>query len=365
MTLTCFSQSYAEAREKFLSLCAARGLAVEFHVHPLPGRDGEQLAVDVARHGPADAANLLVISSGCHGVEGFCGSGVQLDLLGDDDWMARSSGADLAVLYIHAMNPYGFSWLRRVTQENVDLNRNFVDFEQPLPDNPDYRAVASQLLPRRCPPTLGSSLGLVGYALRHGRAALQAAISRGQHSDPRGLFFAGDAPTWSNRTLRTILQRHGRQCRRLGWIDLHTGLGPRGVGERIYKGRQREQDMQRSRQWWGPELTNSFDGSSTSAHLNGTLDMAVMAECAQAEYTGLTLEYGTLPGWKVLGALRAEQWLQNHPETDVATAARIKRQMRDAFYVDADDWKRQVLEQGREVAQQTLDGLRGKPRFSA
>ncbi|WP_285960412.1 M14 family metallopeptidase [Pseudomonas tohonis] len=365
MTLTCFSQSYAEAREKFLSLCAARGLAVEFHVHPLPGRDGEQLAVDVARHGPADAANLLVISSGCHGVEGFCGSGVQLDLLGDDDWMARSSGADLAVLYIHAMNPYGFSWLRRVTQENVDLNRNFVDFEQPLPDNPDYRAVASQLLPRRCPPTLGSSLGLVGYALRHGRAALQAAISRGQHSDPRGLFFAGDAPTWSNRTLRTILQRHGRQCRRLGWIDLHTGLGPRGVGERIYKGRQREQDMQRSRQWWGPELTNSFDGSSTSAHLNGTLDMAVMAECAQAEYTGLTLEYGTLSGWKVLGALRAEQWLQNHPETDVATAARIKRQMRDAFYVDADDWKRQVLEQGREVAQQTLDGLRGKPRFSA
>lgn len=52
MTLTCFSQSYAEAREKFLSLCAARGLALESHVHPLPGRDGEQLAVDVARHAP-------------------------------------------------------------------------------------------------------------------------------------------------------------------------------------------------------------------------------------------------------------------------------------------------------------------------
>lgn len=60
----------------------------------------------------------------------------------------------------------------------------------------------------------------------------------------------------------------------------------------------------------------------------------------------------------MLSALRAEQWLQNHPEADGATVARIKRQMRDAFYVDADDWKRQVLEQGREVALQTLDGLR-------
>ena len=72
-----FSQSYAEARQQFLEAAAAAGLAVQSHVHPLTGRDGEALALDVVRDGPVDASRVLILSSGCHGVEGFCGSAVQ------------------------------------------------------------------------------------------------------------------------------------------------------------------------------------------------------------------------------------------------------------------------------------------------
>ncbi|MBB2493861.1 M14 family metallopeptidase [Aquipseudomonas ullengensis] len=357
MNLSSFSQCYAEARQKFLDACAANGLSVESHIHPLRGRDGEVLALDVARLGPADAANLLVISSGCHGVEGFCGSAVQLDRLHDAAWIEDCRRDDLAVLFIHALNPHGFSWLRRVTEDNVDLNRNFVDFSQPLPANPDYRAVSRLLLPRRCPPTLGTYLGLVGYSLRHGRMALQGAISRGQHDDPNGMFFAGTAPTWSNSTLRQVLRQHARQCQRIGWIDLHTGLGPRGFGERIYKGPQNAESIARARQWWGSAVTNSAEGNSASADLNGTQDLAVLEECPQAQYNGLTLEYGTLPGLQVLNALRADHWLHRNPQAPAAQQARIKRQLRDAFYVDDDAWKRRVLEQAREVLQLTLQGL--------
>jgi hypothetical protein len=290
-------------------------------------------------------------------VEGFCGSGIQIDLLRDKAWVERCRRDNLAVLFIHALNPHGFSWLRRVTEDNVDLNRNFLDFTQPLPDNADYRAVAHLLLPRSQPPTLPTTLGLVGHALRHGRMALQGTISRGQHSDPQGMFFAGTAPTWSNQTLRHVLRQHGQQCLRIGWIDVHSGLGPRGFGERIYKGHHTPEAMQRAKTWWGQAVTSSQDGSSTSAALNGTQDLAVMAECAQAEYNGLTLEYGTLPGLKVLNALRAEHWLQRNPQAPAAQQQRIKRQLRDAFYVDADDWKRLILEQARTVLGQTLVGL--------
>ncbi|UUY09795.1 M14 family metallopeptidase [Pseudomonas sp. J452] len=357
MDLSCFSQSYAEARQKFLDASAAAGLLVESHIHPLQGRDGEELALDVARLGAPDATNLLILSSACHGVEGFCGSGLQIDRLRDSAWIERCKRDDLAVLFLHALNPYGFSWLRRVTEDNVDLNRNFIDFSQPLPDNPDYRAIAHLLLPRQQPPTLRSTLGLLGYALRHGRMALQGAISRGQHSDATGLFFAGSAPTWSNQTLRQVLRQHGRQCQRIGWVDVHTGLGPRGVGERIYKGQQVAADIARARRWWGAGVTNSAEGNSVSARLNGTIELVVMQTCPQAEYNGLTLEYGTLPGLKVLNALRAEHWLQRNPQVPAAQSGRIKRQLRDAFYVDADDWKQQVLAQGREVLEQTLAGL--------
>lgn len=357
MDLDSFSGSYAEAREKFLQACELRGLAVQSHVHPLRGRQGEELAIDVARLGAADARHLLIVSSGCHGIEGYCGSGLQVDLLRDASWQARCERAGLAVLYLHALNPHGFSWERRVTHENVDLNRNFRDFAAPLPANPDYLALAPLLLPRRCPPTLGSQLGLMLQLARKGRRHVQAAISRGQHEDARGLFFAGHAPSWSHLRLLDILAAHGRQCRRMAWIDVHTGLGPPGVGERIYKGAPGPEAIARARSWWGPQVTSTAEGNSSSALLGGTLDIGVMRACPQAEYNGLTLEYGTLPGRQVLDALRADHWLHRNPGADEATAARVRRRLRAAFYVETAAWKQAVLTQGREVVGQALAGL--------
>jgi len=198
------------------------------------------------------------------------------------------------------------------------------------------------------------------FVARKGRKALQSAISSGQHSHPDGLFFSGTEPTWSNRQIRAILRQHGQQCQRIGWIDVHTGLGPLGFGERIYKGRDNTQDQARARAWWGPRVTSTFDGSSTSTQLNGTLDMAVMEECPQAQYNGLTLEYGTQPGAQVLNALRAEQWLQRTPQAGQELHAQIKQQICEAFYIQTPEWKRSVLEQAREVCWQTVEGMLGK-----
>ena len=73
--LAAFSQSYAEARAKFIAAANTRGLTVESHVHPSArGIDGEALSVDAAILGPADGASLLCVISGTHGVEGFCGN---------------------------------------------------------------------------------------------------------------------------------------------------------------------------------------------------------------------------------------------------------------------------------------------------
>ena len=33
---------------------------------------------------------------------------------------------DVALVLIHAVNPYGFSWIRRTNEHNVDQNRNFL-----------------------------------------------------------------------------------------------------------------------------------------------------------------------------------------------------------------------------------------------
>jgi hypothetical protein len=352
-----FAQSYAEARAKFLAAAKTAGLTVQSHAHPLSGRDGEALAMDVARFGAADARAVLVVTSACHGVEGFCGSGVQNALLADAAFHAQAQQAGVALLYVHALNPYGFSWWRRTTHENVDLNRNWLDFSQPLPPNTGYDTIAKWLVPDTWPPAPEAEAALAAYAAEHGARALQTAVSAGQPDHPHGLFFSGRAPTWSQQTLRAVLREHGRRCARLGWIDLHTGLGPSGHGERIFACRDDAAALARARAWWGEQITSIYDGSSASARLSGMMFEGAYAECPQAEYTGIAVEYGTVPFNDVTNALRADQWLQNHPDASAEQRHAIKAQIRDAFYTDTDAWKQQIVDQGVQAARQGVAGL--------
>ncbi len=356
-----FSSSYAQARVKFLEAAATAGLQIESHTHPLKGKDGEVLAMDVARQGALDADKLLIVSSACHGVEGYCGSGVQVFALHDDEWLAKARVQGVAVLYIHALNPYGFSHIRRTTHENVDLNRNFHDFSKPLPVNEAYRELSDLLLPQHWPPDAQNITAIQEFIKTHGMPAFQAAFSRGQHEFPTGMFYGGTAPTWSNLTVRQVLRDHGTQAKKIAWIDLHTGLGPSGLGERIFACADDAAALTRARQWWdgggATPVTSIYDGSSTSAFLTGLMWMALNQECPRAEYTGIAMEYGTLPVMEMSYALRAEHWLDNHPEAPAAQAAQIKKLFLDAFYTDTDSWKGQIIAQARQSMFQAVDGL--------
>jgi len=356
-----FSGSYAQARKRFLEAAATADLPVTSYAHPLPGRDGEALALDVALAGDAKSEAMLIVSSACHGVEGFCGSGVQVASLHDAQWLARVRASGAAVLYIHALNPHGFSHLRRVTQENVDLNRNFGDYDQPLHVNEAYAELHDVLLPAQWPPDEANRQAITAYVQQHGMDRFQAAVTQGQHAFPDGLFFGGTAPTWSNRTLRQVLRRHAGNARRLAWIDLHTGLGPTGLGERIFACKDDPVALARARQWWGGDgatpITSFYDGSSTSARLTGLMWNAAYEECPLAEYTAIAMEYGTVPVQDVIDALRADHWLHKHPQADKDLAGRIKQQILDAFYVDTDAWRGQIIAQARQSMFQGVAGL--------
>jgi hypothetical protein len=356
---SAFSRSYAEARQKFLEAAQAAGLKVHSHYHPRPGRDGESLAMDVVREGPADARDLLIISSACHGVEGYCGSGVQVNALRDVAWRQAAREAGVAVLYIHALNPHGFSHVRRVTHENVDINRNFHDYSQPLPVNTAYREVQPLLLPEVWPPDAANAAAVARFIAERGMPAFQAAVSGGQHEFADGLFFGGRGPTWSNLTLRNVLREHGRACQRMAWIDLHTGLGPSGVGERIFACADDKAALARAKAWWGDGITSIYDGSSTSAYLTGLMWMAAYDECPQAQYTGIAMEYGTQPMEKVMHALRGDHWLHLHPEAPAALRQQIKHDLMDAFYVDTDEWRQQIVDQAMDAMHQAVSGLSG------
>ena len=161
--------------------------------------------------------------------------------------------------------------------------------------------------------------------------------------------------------MRQVLKTHVSRAAKVAWIDIHTGLGPSGVGERICACRDDPQALARARAWWSGDgatpVTSIYDGSSSSAFLTGLMWSSIYEECPNAEYTGIAMEYGTLPPFEMMQALRAEHWLNIHRDAPPALAVQIKQQMRDAFYVDTDEWKNQIIRQARQSLFQAADGL--------
>ena len=327
-------------------------------MHPTAkGAQGEELAIDVAVLGPPDPREMLLLLSATHGVEGFGGSGCQVGFLRNDAFFARMIDSKVRIVLLHALNPYGFSHLRRTNEDNIDLNRNFRDFSTLPPAYQAYAEVHPFIVPSAWPPNPENEARIGAYVATRGQLALQTAVSGGQCEFPDGLFYGGVRPAWSNGVLRQVLREYGRNVRTLAWIDFHTGLGPRGHGEKIFAGRENAADFARTKAWWGDDVTSFHDGSSTSAPLTGVNYNAAYDECPQADYAGIALEYGTVSFAAVLQALRADQWLANHPDAPAAVAAPIKQAIRDAFYQDADDWKATVYAQALAQAQNALTGL--------
>jgi hypothetical protein len=351
-----FSQSYAEARAKFRTTAGAAGATLTSYVNANLGPGGETLATDVARFGPDDAVGVMIVNSGTHGAEGFCGSGCQIALMADG-WSRRLPRGTALVLS-HAINPYGFAWLRRVTEENVDLNRNFGG--APFPANSGYAEIHDWLLPADWdgPARKAADAKIAAFVAERGERAFRTARGSGQYTHPDGMFFGGTAPTWANRTFHAVIESQLARAKRFCFIDIHTGLGPRGYGEPSYVGRETEEGFAEAQAWLGPDVTWLQRGQGQSQPLNGHIGLPFMPYHARG-VTGpvLGLEFGTLPAADVTDALRAEHWLHRAGVTAGAQAERIKRALRDAFYIDQDDWKAQVVARTDELVGKALARL--------
>jgi hypothetical protein len=357
MDLTVFSRDASQARDRFLASAAAAGASVRQWPNPLPGPTGEPLFCDTGWLGPADASRVLVVISGTHGVEGFCGAGPQVAVL--EGALSAHLTHDSAILLIHGINPHGWAWLRRVTEENVDLNRNWVDFSQPLPRNPGYVELHRHYLPESLDEQSlrTADAAIASYAIRHGTHAEQVARSSGQYTHPDGLFYGGEGPTWSRRTTEAILSAYLRHARTVAIVDMHTGLGPYGYGEPICNHEPGSERVARARRWWGDSVTEPLLGTSSSQEKWGLTEFGYERCLGHADIAFVALEFGTYPPGRGAAVLRADHWLHAHGDPMGPQSAPIKAALRDHFYPPHDDWKEMVLFRSLQVYRQALEGM--------
>ncbi len=347
--------SYQDARSAFTNrISDAEQLS---YIHPEPGPDGE-IAMDVAFWEGKNSDNILVVSSGTHGVEGYCGSFIQCALL--DEQLPAQIAEHCSLLMIHGVNPYGFAWQRRVNENNVDLNRNFIDHTAPHRINHGYRALAHIVEPELWTDSTSTQvrsalLNLIGQHPEDPRW-LQAALSGGQYEYPNGQFYGGVQPQWSNAHIRQIVESQLLD-RNIIWIDVHTALGEYGTGQCIVELDPDSVMLRRAESLWGDRVGNMGSADSVSVAVAGSM-ITSQEKYLDAKMLGTGLEFGTVDSLEVVLALIQDQWLHRYGQLDSTLGMQTKERMMNAFYPDDALWRASVLDIARDVVSAVIaDGF--------
>lgn len=355
-----FPSSYLDARSKFRTVCERAGIEYQSVVNPVTDIEGQPLTTEVARIGALEAKKLLVLVSGVHGLEGFCGSGCQVGWIAQRGWDQLLD--DTAALIIHFANPYGGAFLSRNTEEGVDLNRNFIDWDIPLPRNEHYAKLHADLC---CVDTVGekakqAEISIENFQREHGMPAYFQAISGAQYEFEHGLFFGGQQSTWARKSLENILLENIQQAKHLALIDFHTGIGPYGYGTPITLAQSASDDLERAINWYGPSLL------AVNAHLkekelvgdvSGSFIESVTQLLPHVQATGIALEFGTYSFEKSFPVFREDHRLGLAGEKHSLEAKKVKEELREIFYPGSNDWREMVWLRANQVIGQALAGL--------
>src|SRR6266481_105950 len=259
-----FSPDYSTARSRFRQMVEAAGGRLD--VLPLEARGpaGENLGIDIAWFGTENPRRILLHSSGLHGVEGFAGSAIQLQFLDS----LPPVPAETAFVIVHVLNPYGMAWLRRVNENNVDLNRNCLGNTAYAGAPSAYVELESFLNPQSPPTSDLFTLKAGWLILRHGMPALKQAVVGGQYEYPKGLFFGGKRLEQGPEKYKTFLTLHLASAERIIAIDVHTGLGKYGEDTLLAE----EKDYNTLHAMFGERVTPLDAEESPAYRIRGALN---------------------------------------------------------------------------------------------
>ena len=328
---------------------------VERMAVPVTLSNGGELAIDLCYIPPSDTTEtLLILSSGVHGVEGFVGSALQRMMM--DKLIRTRSLHKTGILLIHAMNPYGFYVQRRVTEQNIDLNRNcdltrqayfsenngYAELYKFL--NPDSKANPGKLSDRFFYVTAITKI------IKSSMPVLRQAVLQGQYQFPEGLYFGGKEAEPQIVTMEPIYREIPAMYNRIVHIDLHTGYGERGKLH-LFPNPAKNEEVKRATEdlfsgypidWGDGDDFYTITGDFTSVAAHYYPDKLVIP---------MTFEFGTLDSQTTMGSLVSihNMILENqgfhHGYTSEKAQRKVEDSFREMYYPSSLAWRSIVMDQ--------------------
>lgn len=384
MTLTeadlhYFPKNYESARENFINLMDLLPgnpdrvpQEIETGRWKVPSPTDDSLWVDHA-YLPArkEPERLFVIISGVHGLEGYAGSAIQSMFI--REFLPKIDRNQTGIFLVHALNPFGYKYHRRGTENHVNLNRNCSS----KPDlfqfqNPQSLHLSQTFIPHA--PVDSTICHLVksqsekNQKMYFGDVSSDEfikAVGIGQFVRPDALEYGGKQPEPQIQALIDALKAYIPQYKDIVLLDLHTGLGFRGRLHLLTGDVEGSVDASLFEELFDPELDSSvydFTSSDTDGFyktLGATNNLFPEIANSQQRVCALTMEFGTI-GHDKAGQLESlNQWLLEHQGlfygyADAQLEAKIKQNYLEKFFPSDPEWKKTVLATAREFFQRTF-----------
>lgn len=323
-----FKETFEESRDSFLELAKKSG--GELRSHEVGDLSFESLYLPPANKN----AKLLILTSGIHGIEGFTGSALQRFFLEQNFFNMKDENT--GILMIHGINPYGFKHERRVTDNNVDLNRNFdVTEELFQTKNDGYAKLYPFLNPDRPYSRLSFYPSALSHIMKSGMENLRKAILKGQYEFPQGIFFGGNKFEPQVSLIKNQIERIGSYEKVL-LIDLHTGYGKRGKLH-LFGDRSPFIDIHHMNEVF-KNLPVEYGHEKDFYVITGgfTVFLAKLFH-NKSKFAGVVFEFGTIDSHKPLGSLDSL--------FRMVTEKQNKALFKEMFYPASPEWRGAVLDQ--------------------
>ncbi|PKL16002.1 MAG: hypothetical protein CVV49_18465 [Spirochaetae bacterium HGW-Spirochaetae-5] len=345
--LKYFSESFDESRSLFRKDSAE--LVKQYKKasrssFPVPSKSDNDLTVDIL-YLPSQKKpeKLIIISSGVHGVEGYTGSAVQRMIM--EEFITAETLASTGFLFIHSMNPYGFRYNRRVTENNIDMNRNSsADSGLYKTVNEGYPAVSDLINPEG--PVNTGSAGNIFFEIRSvlkiiraSMPVLRQAILQGQYQFPKGVYYGGSEPEPQIKSIAPYIKKYSAGYPIVMIIDLHTGYGERG---KLHLFPNPVKDL---------KIRTMMEGDFTS-YVENLLNGVT--------FIPMAFEYGTLDSQTTVGSIKSlhitllENQGFNYGYKSDKDKSEVQKNFREMYFPSSPAWRTKVISDSRAIMKDVL-----------
>lgn len=383
-SLEHFSKSYEAARKSFLQeVWELRKTKLRFeHQELLLNADKSLPLYADSLYVPALGSKdkLIILVSGIHGAEAPLGSALQIEFLRKT--FPHLDRQNLGILLIHALNPYGYSSGRRVTQNNVDLNRNFLVSRDLFnkESNAAYEKFKGLLSKKeKVLSSWKDALSIVFHFARialkgkEAEAELTQAFAGGQYHDPQGIYFGGKSYEPQVDWVRKILEQNLTKYKEVLLYDIHTGLGKANQLQMISSLETKLDSAHVKELRTRVEQTNSV--TFVSPHSEGFyvtsgdfIDYVYSKTAPQSKVAAFTMEFGTL-GDDILAKLKTSTRiiLENQGQHFGFASKKLENKVRkyfaELFNPSNPEWQKSVMKIGMQALEATLEAELSKEKL--